>query len=199
MTKDQRIHRLMQAKAAGNIPVLVESLQDPDVRTIAASFLGDLGAKEAIPEISRLLSSSNPRTRSGAIKSLRKLHAVEQAPALLALALNDESSVVRSHAVGALETAGGPKAQQVLIEALNDPEPAVGWCAARVLGLIGDEQAIGPLKEGSARAHFLRRGAYRKAIRAIRKRHGTLIGVRSTPEPGRGQPPRYDSLDGPDG
>jgi HEAT repeat protein len=174
MTKNQRIHRLKEAKAAGNVSVLVESLQDPDVRTIAASFLGDLGAREAIPEISRLLSSSNPRTRSGAIKSLRKLHAVEQAPALLTLALHDESSVVRSHAVGALETAGGPEAQRVLVEALNDPEPAVGWCAARVLGLVGDEQAIGPLEEGSARSNVLRRGAYRKAIRTIRKRHGSL-------------------------
>jgi HEAT repeat protein len=70
----------MIAKAEGDVVALMAALRDPDVRTIAASFLGDIGARNAIPEISRLLSSSNPKARSGAIKALSKLRQSRRHP-----------------------------------------------------------------------------------------------------------------------
>jgi bilin biosynthesis protein len=169
-TKNEKVRKLVAAKSKRDAPYLLEALRDPEARTIAARYLADIGATEAIPSLMRLLSATDTRTRSAAIKALWSLGAVEALPDLEALAANDASPVVRSHAVGALERLGDPRAIPVLIEALQDSDGAVAWCAATALGSLGDVTAIEPLKAAAKRAHFLRRGAYRKAIRRIRSR-----------------------------
>lgn len=169
-TKHQKVHALLIAKADRNDAHLLDALSDPDVRTIAASFVADVEAEGAVPRLLRLLTAADPRTRSAAIKALAKLRAVEAGPEVMAMAISDASPVVRSHAVGALEKVGDDRARPVLVEALKDSDRAVGWCAARVLGSLGDSTSIEPLRRAASETRFLRRGAYRKAIREIRSR-----------------------------
>jgi len=171
-TTNQMIQAVRIAKVDCDVAFLMDSLTDPDVRGFAARYLADIGAEEAIPSIARLLSASDARVRSSAVKALGKLRAKELAPRVMEMVKRDESSVVRSHAVGALGRIGGDRrVQGVLIDALSDPEPAVGWCAAHELGSVGDTDAIEPLLAAATRAHPLRRGTYRKAVRRIRARN----------------------------
>jgi HEAT repeat protein len=144
------------------------------VRTYAARYLADLGVGEAGPAITRLLSASDARARSAAIKALARLQYEDVTGTLIELASNDESPVVRSHAIGALgRTGSDERIERTLIDALSDPDPAVSWCAAHRLASIGGATAIGPLLAAAERAHPLRRRAYRKAVRQIRKRSGS--------------------------
>jgi HEAT repeat protein len=170
LTKNQKGHALLIAKKNRDDAHLVAALTDPDVRTLAARFLADVGAVGAVPQLLMLLNASDPRTRSAAIKALARLRAVEARPALMSMAISDASPVVRSHAVGALEKVADDGARAVLIQALKDSDSAVGWCAARVLGLVGDATVIEPLRSAASKAPLLRRGAYRTAIRRIRSR-----------------------------
>jgi HEAT repeat protein len=170
LTKNQKVHALLIAKSNGDAAYLLDALSDTDVRTMAASFVADVEAEGAVPRLLRLLTATDPRTRSAAIKALAQLRAVEAGLEVMAMAISDASPVVRSHAVGALEKLGDDRARPVLVEALNDSDSAVGWCAARVLGSMGDSTSIEPLRRAASKTHFLRRGAYRKAIREIRSR-----------------------------
>jgi HEAT repeat protein len=170
-TTNQRIHAVRIAKAERDVLYLMDALTDPDVRTYAARYLADLGVGEAGPAITRLLSASDARARSAAIKALARLQYEEVTSGLIELASSDESPVVRSHAVGALGRAGSDeRIERTLIDALSDPDPAVGWCAAHRLASTGGTTAIGPLLAAVERAHPLRRRAYRKAVRQIRGR-----------------------------
>jgi len=170
-TTNQRIQAIRIAKAERDIPYLMDALTDPDVRTYAARYLADLGAGEAGPAIARLLGASDARARSAAIKALARLRLEGVTATLIELASSDESPVVRSHAVGALgRTGSDERIERALIDALSDPDPAVGWCAAHRLASIGGQMAIGPLLTAAERAHPLRRRAYRKAVRQIRTR-----------------------------
>jgi len=170
-TKNERIRSLIDAKLNRDVPYLADALSDPEIRTIAARYLGDIGAEETAPMLMRLLSVSDPGSRSAATKALTKLRATEALPDLVALARTDPSAVVRSHAIGALGRLGEPSAViPVILEALQDTDGGVSACAAEELGSIADFAAIEPIQAASSGAHFLRRGAYRRAIRRIRKR-----------------------------
>jgi HEAT repeat protein len=170
LTKNQKVHALLVAKSNGDDDYLLAALTDPDVRTIASRLVADVQAEGAVPRLLTLLRAADPRTRSASIKALARLSAVEAEPVLLTMAISDTSPVVRSHAVGALERMGDDRARKVLVHALKDSDGGVRWCAAHVLGRIGDAACIEPLRRAASEAHFLRRRAYRRAIRRIRAR-----------------------------
>jgi HEAT repeat protein len=134
-------------------------------------ILGQMGATEAIPQLMRLLSVADPKVRSSATKALWRLDAQDALPELMRMATTDPSPVVRSHAVGAIRRIGEPTlVMPVLLEALRDPDGGVSACAAEELGEIADASAIEQIKAASVGAHLLRGGAYRRAVRRIRKR-----------------------------
>ena len=99
---------------------------------------------------------------------------MEAVPELIKMVGADLSPVVRSHAVGALGRLGEPDVVvPVLLDALRDDDAGVSACAAEELGSVGDETAIEPIRAAAVGAHLLRRGAYSKAVRKIRRRTRT--------------------------
>ena len=173
-TRNQKIQAVRVAKRNGDVAYLLAALADTDMRTFAARYLADIRARDAIPEVMRLLTAADPGTRSAAIKALTKLGAIEALPELMAMATDDASGVVRSHAVGAIRRLGDPAdVVPVLLQALRDADGGVSVCAAEELGWVGDQSAIEPIQAAGVGAHLLRRGGYRKAIRRIKARqHG---------------------------
>jgi len=140
---------------------------------MAVKYLGDIGATEAVPQILRLVSAGDPITRSTSIRSLTKLGAVDAVDELERVIAEDESGTVRTHAVSAISRLGAPdRVLPVLFGALDDPDGSVSACAAHHIGRLGDGSAIPALVEAKESHSFVRGGAYRKAIRKIRRRHG---------------------------
>jgi HEAT repeat protein len=170
-SKNELVRGLIRAKLDRDAEHLMNALRDPEVRGMAARYLAIIGARESIPQLTRLLSVADPGARSGAIKALTKLGAGDVLPDLIMMATNDPSPVVRSHAVGAMRRLGDPPVVvPVLLNALRDSDGGVSACAAEELGAIADASAIEPIKAAAVGAHLLRRGAYRGAIRRIRMR-----------------------------
>jgi HEAT repeat protein len=100
-----------------------------------------------------------------------RLEATAAAPELERLVLRDASATVRTHAVRALRRLGEPAAAvPVFLAALQDRDGGVSACAAHQLGVIGDASATEALRRAERDHHFVRRGAYRKAVRRIRRR-----------------------------
>src|SRR5690348_12813712 len=94
---DQRLARVLAAKDASDVAFLRASLRDPDNRHIAATFLGELGATEAAPEVVRLLDANDPLARSNAARALGLLGARESLPRLIELAESDPVPYVRGN------------------------------------------------------------------------------------------------------
>jgi HEAT repeats len=125
-TTNQRIHAVRIAKAERDVPYLMDALRDSDVRTYAARYLADLGVGEAGPAITRLLSASDARARSAAIKALARLQYEEVTATLIELASSDESPVVRSHAVGALGRTGSDERIERTLRCVIRSRPGPG-------------------------------------------------------------------------
>jgi HEAT repeat protein len=169
-TADERIQMARVANSRRDKSYLIEALADPDVRSWAARFLGRLGAVEAIPALLRLLRVNDPKTRSASADALGMLHALESVPDLISLSVSDPDVSVRTHAITALSRITDPRAQPALVTLLDDSNWMIRESAAHALGLIGDQNAIEPLKVAAANRRFFLRGTYRKAIREIRSR-----------------------------
>jgi HEAT repeat protein len=170
-TKNQRGSELMKAKRRGDTEFLRDALVDAEIRTMAVKYLGDIGATEAIPQILRLVSAGDPITRSSSIRALTKLDAEEAVDELERVIAADESNTVRAHAVSAISRLGKPeRVLPVLFRALEDPDGSVSACAAHHIGRFGDASAIPALLKAKESHSIVRGGAYRKAIRRIRRR-----------------------------
>jgi HEAT repeat protein len=160
----------MTARRVGDRTTLVASLRDPDNRSFAARYLGELGATEAAPEIARLLEANDPSVRSEAARALGLLGASEALPRLIELAADDPVPHVRGNAVTAVGRLDSSNAVTLLIDYLVDREWQVRVGAAYALGLIGDPRGVDAIRQARRREGFLhlaRRRAYANAIRAI--------------------------------
>jgi HEAT repeat protein len=93
------------ADAAEAIPDLIETLDDPDVKTTseAASALAKMGPSKVLPTLVKALADKRPKVRAGAVSSLSELRgsAASAYPALLKLR-SDESAEVRRSLLPAL-------------------------------------------------------------------------------------------------
>lgn len=167
--KKARLIELYAARERRDIDYLLDVLRDPEHRFMAAQYLGELGAKEAVPALTRLLLAGHNGTRSSAAEALGKIGADEVVPDLVDVACNDESVVTRTFAITALGRSGGERALGPLCELLSDENILVRQSAARALGNLGHPDAIDPLLFASARERWYSRGIHKKAIRKIRE------------------------------
>ena len=178
---EDRYRELVAAERRGDTQRLLEALRDPEKRWWAARSVGNLGLREAVPHLMRLLDASDPDIRCVAIQSLAKLRAEEAADRLMAIAVEDEMDWVRSWAIDAVANLGaaGQLAERdivsLLSDYLHDPSWKVRASAAHGLGVLGDPRALEPLfqawgRERGIKNRYLTRRAYKTAIRGVRQR-----------------------------
>lgn len=124
------------------LPRLLQSVREDTVanRKAAASALADLGAREAIPDLLKLMEV--PEAAEDAIHALGKLRAGGSRPAL-ARFLESPVPGLRLAAAVALGKLDGREALPTLRRLLDDPDTEVRDTAARqVMRLTGRESAV---------------------------------------------------------
>jgi HEAT repeat protein len=161
--------RIFTAKIKGDVPHLVFALRDPDHRAIAAEYLADLGARDAIPQIAVLLDAESNWARGAAIDALGRLGGEAYVARLLALARTDPWQHNRARAIVSLGRLRYDGAFDDVIPFLASPDFNVRRCAALALGELGDKRALVPLAEAKRRERLWRRARYRTAIRKIER------------------------------
>ena len=150
---------------------LVGFLADPIKASRASTYLAQIGATEAAPEIERLLSASQPYIRVAAVAALGKLRARDAAGSVEHLARGDQNQAVRSFALVALAEILGPDARPTIRSAVaDDPDWRTRRAAALALGLVGDREDLNILSSAAAEEPRWRRRRYHQARRAIRRR-----------------------------
>lgn len=121
-------------------------LSDPDsiVRAAAGRALGRLGAREAVPELTKALKDKTSEVRVVAAAALWRLPDPSAVPALLEC-VNDKDKAVREWSALALGVAADGRATAELIRLLGDPERQVRLAAVRSLGRINQKDGLKPL------------------------------------------------------
>jgi HEAT repeat protein len=145
--------RLHAAKALGRIGNLraIESLvnaisdESPFVRRRVAVALGKFDNDNVISSLATALSDLDKSVRVGAIQGLSGVRS-SYAISLIASVVRDPNANVSWRAVEALEKIGA-EATNSLIVLLMDSDYKVRYRVIKTLGRMGDERAIGPLKE----------------------------------------------------
>ncbi len=123
---------------------LTEQLQSKEavVRATAARRLGELQAVNALTLLTRALTDPSAQVRQEAARALGRLHRSEAVPALLTALKKDSDKNVRFYAAWALGEIKDPRAVDVLLQALNDPEWTVRNQAAWALHELHDERLV---------------------------------------------------------
>lgn len=108
----------------------------------AAELLGEMGVKEAEPELTKLLDHPDDRVRAAAGGALTKLGSSTAAREVHD-ALLDAHDTVREHAVEAVRGRGGAHSVHSLIRAINsDDDNAVQMAMLTALARIGTPAAV---------------------------------------------------------
>ena len=130
------------------LEIIKEALKDKDtkVRMNAASALGEIGDKSAIPLLKEALKDKSESVKIYAAMALYRIGDKSAIP-LLKESLKDKDMKARMYAAMALGKIGDKSAIPLLKEALKDKDTVVRMYAARALGEIGDKSAIPLLKE----------------------------------------------------
>lgn len=125
------------------IAALIERLKDSDasVRRAAASSLGNLKSRRAVPALITALSDRNTEVRVAVIDALSNIEDQSSIPALVRV-LGDESDNVRESALNALDSFSKQLTAAQILPALNDRNAGVRAKAASILGEIGDRSAV---------------------------------------------------------
>ncbi|MDI9436034.1 MAG: HEAT repeat domain-containing protein [Euryarchaeota archaeon] len=174
MVRKSAANSLGTLQAIDKIPYLYELFDDENelVRNEALIALGKMGESKAIEILLNYLSDQDRDV------NLRSLAAFEEigTPAVepLKKALKSGDWQVRLRAVEALEQIGGETVQKELISLIHgffskDNNYLVRAKAAEVLGVIGDEKALKPLRKACDDNHEIVRYNAKQAIREIIK------------------------------
>jgi hypothetical protein len=108
----------------------------------AAELLGEMGVKEAEPELTKLLDHPDDRVRAASGGALTKLGSSAAARGVHD-ALRDAHNTVREHAVEAVRGRGGAHSVGSLIRAINqDDDDAVQMAMLTALARIGTPAAV---------------------------------------------------------
>ncbi len=141
--------------AKSSVPRLIALLRDPDLRGEAASALGGIGARDAIPALLARLKDLDPGFRARAAETLGRIGWERQAAQYssrtiargairpLAAALKDSDPGVRAAAARALRDIGSESSVVIpeLVAALGDPVAKVRLAAVRAFGRVGQVPA----------------------------------------------------------
>ncbi len=141
------------------------SRDKPDTRWWAARALAQVGSEGAVEPLARALADPDPDVRACAALALGQIGGGTAAPAL-ADRLADESTFVAGVAADALSMIG-ESAVKALTEKLKDEQPHTRLLAARALGRIGSQRAIGPLCEALEDSSYLVRHCASEALEAL--------------------------------
>ena len=128
------------------VAALIERLGDTNasVRRAAASSLGNLKARKAVPTLITTLADKNREVRAAAADALGNIED-DRAIAPLLKVIGDESPEVRERALDALGRFEHDVPAAPIIAVLSDPRPNIRQRAADILGNIGDRSAVAPL------------------------------------------------------
>ena len=128
---------------------LGEALADPSasLRLAALRSLGRLGCPKTAPVVREFLSSADPRLRRVAAITLGHLRDRDSIPALIAMAREDASPLVRPVAVEALGLIGDPRVLEHLLPMAKDTNAYVRAALSQALCTLDDgspavEQAL---------------------------------------------------------
>ena len=123
---DQVRAKAEQLVRAKDVEGLVKEVQGSDehAASLAVSALGDLG-EAARSAIQGALSDRRPAVREKAATSFAKVATHEQAVKLVAMVKKDESPDVRAAAVAGLDRMFAFQEMDAIIDAMEDPDPAV--------------------------------------------------------------------------
>jgi HEAT repeat protein len=115
-----------QLARAKDVEGLVKEVQGSDEHAakLAVSALGDLGEAARLA-VERALADRRPGVREKAATSFAKVATREQAGKLVALVKKDESANVRAAAVASLDRMLAFQEMDAIIDAMEDPDPAV--------------------------------------------------------------------------
>jgi HEAT repeat protein len=172
-------HALGQMGIPQAVGPLIAALADADLQvrsdaSVALGKIGDASAAEAL--VARLSDpQENELVRMDAARALGNV-VTGAVFAPLAAALDDPAIEVRCQALWALAESAGPRAVDLLLARITDPEACIRHAAVHALAGVGDENLI-PLLEriehqdqGRCRAVLVRETAH-YAIECIKKRH----------------------------
>ena len=128
------------------IAALIDRLVDSNagVRRAAASSLGRLKARKAVPALLGIIGDKNREVRGSVAEALGEIEDDRALPALVKL-VGDESPEVRERALDALGHFEHEAPVAPVIVALSDSRPQIRSRAADLLGSIGDRAAVQPL------------------------------------------------------
>ncbi len=128
------------------IQVLQDESVEDEIRTVAASSLGDIGDERAVDILIQVLQNPNDREiENAAIIGLGKVGGAGVVD-LLVDALRDRS-LLRESASKALQLIGPPAVEHISDRLLSEEYVWIHENLIRLLGLIGDKQALPSLKQ----------------------------------------------------
>jgi len=168
-----RLLALRAARRRRDLKVLRSGLDDLENRHLAALYLGQVGDRDSIPRIRRLLQAAEPLARANAARALGVLRASDATDELMELAECDPELFVRRWATGAVGRLGTDRMVGRLAALLEDRDRGLWASAVFALGTIGTESACAVLRGVRDREpwfHFNRR---RHIARALQGCHRT--------------------------
>ncbi|MBZ0284532.1 MAG: HEAT repeat domain-containing protein [Anaerolineae bacterium] len=149
ITNLRKTKREDSAKALGRIgdaravDVLIDSLEDPSLRSVSVEALAQIGIP-SIQSLTLALKNNNADVRRSITGTLGRIASPRAIDPLIGT-LQDIDPSVRASAVWALGHIGDKRALEALIKILSDEDAAVRVWGARALENIGDERAIDAL------------------------------------------------------
>jgi HEAT repeat protein len=149
----------------------------------AARALGQLGKREAVPDLLSLTEAAETELRIAVYEALALLKAREAVPAARKALVEDQEQRVRRWAVVLLRGVSVKDALPELRRALSDPDPGVRLQAAQAVGAMQDRQAIEPLEKALAQETTKEvKEAISEALRLL-KAPAPPLGARPSPVP----------------
>jgi len=156
------VARVEQYRREGNLEALAGESENPraEVAMRAVQAMGSLGPA-AVPHLERRIADARPEVREAAVVAWGRAagELVPEAVAVAAAARTDPSVVVRATAVSVLGHCKAWRHGDVLIDAMEDPDPAVRARAAAAFREItggGFDESLGAAPDSSQAVRELR-------------------------------------------
>ncbi|SFR32226.1 HEAT repeat domain-containing protein [Halogeometricum limi] len=142
------VHALDVLADEAAVPALVECLNDvdPDVRRAAAVALatvGDPGTMDAL--LAAVRAESDAATRRAIARAARDVDPTNALEHFASLVRTDTDSAVRESVVRVLSGTQSVHAEALVVEAVDDPDPAVACEAIAAVRWFTDERPVGGL------------------------------------------------------